>query len=249
MTEAPTLAAILESFGPVDIVPLSRIQAVTARVMAHNWSTIPHVTHMDVIDVTALERTRKAWNATSGEKLTPTSYFVRAVASVLGRLPQFNRSIDIAEKTLIQRRYVNIGLAVDTPAGLTVPVIHNCAGKTVVDIAQDSARLAQKARSKGLSLAEMSGGCFTVSALGPQGGTGFTPIVNAPEVAILGLSRLVEQPVRGEGDAILWRSVIPVSLSYDHRAINGADAGRFMAALQEEMSALAVDGGANGQSI
>lgn len=240
MTETPTLAAILESFGPVETLPLSRIQAVTTRVMAQNWATIPHVTHMDMIDVTALEHTRKAWNQSGGEKLSPTSYFVKAVASVLGRLPQFNRSIDTAEKQLIQRKYVNIGLAVDAPAGLVVPVINNCDAKTVVEIAQDSARLAQKARGKGLTLAEMSGGCFTVSSLGPLGGTGFTPIINAPEVAILGLSRLVEQPYRTDGGAVAWRSVVPVSLSYDHRAINGADAGHFMAALQEEISALAV---------
>lgn len=239
MAETPTLAAILESFGPVETMPLSRIQAVTARVMAHNWTTIPHVTHMDMIDVTSLEQKRKAWNASGGEKLSPTSYFVKAVASVLKRLPQFNRSIDTAEKQLIQRKYVNIGLAVDTPAGLTVPVIFGCDAKTVVEVAQDSARVALKARSKGLTLAEMSGGCFTVSALGPLGGTGFTPIVNAPEVAILGLSRLVEQPYKADDGAVAWRSMVPVSLSYDHRAINGADAGRFMVALQEEISALA----------
>ena len=236
---APTLAEILESFGPVEVLPLSRIQALTARAMTRNWTNIPHVTHMDRIDVTKLELTRKALNEAGGEKLSPTPFFIRAVASVLARLPQFNRSFDPDRNQLIQRKYCHVGLAVDAPAGLMVPVIRDCDQKTVAEIGLESAVLAQKARTKGLTLAEMSGGSFTVSALGPLGGSGFTPIVNGPEIAILGISRMVEEPYRGPDGGLAWRLVVPVALSYDHRAINGADAGRFMLTLQEEISALA----------
>lgn len=242
MTEpasAPTLTEILESFGPVETVPLSRIQSATAKAMTRHWNNIPHVTHMDMIDVTELEATRKKLNTAGGEKLSPTPFFVRAVTSVLMRLPQFVRAFDPVQNKLVQRNYFHIGLAVDTPSGLMLPVIRNCDSKTVVQIAEQSSMLALKARTKGLPLSEMSGGSFSVSALGPLGGTGFTPIVNGPEVAILGISRMIETPRRAPDGDLTWRMMTPVMLSYDHRAINGADAGRFMQALQEEIGALA----------
>lgn len=237
--QTPSLADILGSFGEVEEMPLSRIQAATVRAMTRNWTTIPHVTHMDMLDVTELEAARNAHNRTAPSKLTPTPYLMKAVASVLVKLPQFNRSFDASTNTLVQRKYVHLGMAVDSPKGLVVPVIRDCDAKSVLQIAEEATALAEKARVKGLTLSEMSGGCFTVSALGPLGGTGFTPIINAPEVAILGISRMTETAARRADGEIDWRKSLPVALSYDHRAINGADAGRFMDALKQEIGALA----------
>jgi len=239
MSEAPTtptLVDILGSFGPVETQPLTRIQSLTAKAMTRNWTTIPHVTHFDEIDVTALEAIRAARNRTDNQKLSPTTYLVKAVASVLARQPRFNAAFDPNENRIVLRNYFNIGLAIDTPNGLVVGVIRDCDVKTVEEIGVESTALAHKARAKGLSLSEMSGGGFTVSALGPLGGTGFTPIINAPEVAILGVSRMRQSPSPGPDGGVSWRTVAPVALSYDHRAINGADAGRFMQTLQEEIS-------------
>ena len=235
----PTLSQILASFGEVETSPLSRIQAATARAMTRNWTTIPSVTHMDSIDFTSLEATRRRLNSEGGSKLSPSPFLIRAVATILKRHPQFNCAFDAESNVLIQRKYVHIGLAVDTPAGLLVPVIRDCETMTVANIAQTANELAEKARAKKLTLSDMSGGGFTVSALGPLGGTGFTPIVNAAQAAILGVSRMTELPYRNTAGDLAWRSVVPVSLSYDHRVINGADAGRFMAALQQEIAALA----------
>lgn len=235
----PSLVQVLESFGPVHTQPLSRIQALTAKAMIRNWTTIPHVTHFDDLDVTTLEDARRRLNAARDHKLSPTPFLVKAVASTLLRLPRFNAVLDEAGKQLVLRDYVNIGLAIDTPAGLVVGVIRGCDARSVDEIGAEAAALAEKARVKGLSLSDMSGSGFTVSALGPLGGTGFTPIINAPEVAILGVSRIVQATRRAPDGGVDWRSLAPVALSYDHRVINGADAGRFMATLQEEISALA----------
>ena len=235
---APTLSDILESFGQVHAEPLSRIQSLTAKAMVRNWTTIPHVTHFDQIDVTELEAVRQAGNAARGQKLSPTPFLVKAVAATLQRQPRFNAALDTAGNQLVLRDYVNIGLAIDTPNGLVIGVIRGCDVKTVDEIGAEAAALAQKARTKGLSLSDMSGSGFTVSALGPLGGTGFTPIINGPEVAILGVSRICDAPCRAADGTLAWRSLAPVALSYDHRAINGADAGRFMATLQAELSAL-----------
>ncbi len=236
---APSLSDILESFGPVHAVPLSRIQSLTAKTMTRNWTTIPHVTHFDQIDVTDLEAVRHARNGGPGQKLSPTPFLVKAVAATLQRLPRFNAAFDAAGNQLVLRDYVNVGLAIDTPGGLVIGVIRSCDAKSVDEIGAEAAALAQKARTKGLSLSDMSGGGFTVSALGPLGGTGFTPIINAPEVAILGVSRICNTPCRAPDGDLAWRSFAPVALSYDHRAINGADAGRFMGTLQIELEALA----------
>jgi pyruvate dehydrogenase E2 component (dihydrolipoamide acetyltransferase) len=241
MGAPPTLAEMLGSFGPVEVTPLSRIQALTAKAMTRNWTTIPHVTHNDLIDVTALEAARKQHNAAreGAERLTPTPFLLKALAAVLQRLPRFNTALDETGANLIQRRYTNLGLAIDTPNGLLVGVIRDCDKKSVQQIAIDAKALSDKARAKGLTLSDMSGGGFTLSALGNLGGTSFTPIINGPEVAILGVSRLTQQPTRGANDEIVWRQCLPVALSYDHRVVNGADAGRFMQALQEEIDALA----------
>ena len=234
----PSLLDILGSFGPVEAQPLSRIQALTAKAMSRNWTTIPHVSHFDDLDLTDLEESRARANLARTSKLSPTPFLVKAVAGVMQALPRFNAAFDAAEGRLVLRNYVNIGLAIDTPNGLVVGVIRDCDLKSVDEISAEAAVLADKARTKGLTLKEMSGGGFTVSALGPLGGTGFTPIINAPEVAILGVSRMRPVPRPAKDGSVAWRSMAPVALSYDHRAINGADAGRFMKALQDEVQSV-----------
>ncbi|MNF22409.1 Dihydrolipoyllysine-residue acetyltransferase component of pyruvate dehydrogenase complex [compost metagenome] len=221
-------------FGEIETRPLSRVQKLTAQYMARNWVMIPHVTHQDDADITELEARRKARNA-AGEatKLTLLPYLIKAVVGALKSFPQFNASLDGSGKNLVLKKYFNIGVAVDTRFGLLVPVLRDCDRKSIAELAAELQAISTKARDKGLSMAEMSGGCFTISSLGSFGGTAFTPIVNAPEVAILGVTRAQEKPRRGGDDAIDWRQVLPLSLSYDHRVINGADAARFTAKLAE----------------
>lgn len=221
-------------FGEVESRPLSRIQKLTAQYMSRNWVMIPHVTHNDDADITDLERHRKARNASgSAVKLTLLPYLIKAVVEALKQFPQFNASLDGSGKNLVLKKYFHIGVAVDTRFGLLVPVIRDCDRKSVAELAEELLAVSVKARDKGLSMAEMSGGCFTISSLGSFGGTSFTPIVNAPEVAILGVTRTQEKPRRGADDQIDWRQALPLSLSYDHRVINGADAARFTARLAE----------------
>lgn len=221
-------------FGEVETRPLSRVQKLTSQYMARNWVMIPHVTHSDDADITELEAQRKARNAAGeGAKLTLLPYLIKAVVDALKNFPQFNASLDGSGKNLVLKKYFNIGVAVDTRFGLLVPVLRDCDRKSIAEIAVELQAISTKARDKGLSMAEMTGGCFTISSLGSFGGTGFTPIVNAPEVAILGVTRAQEKPRRGSDDAIDWRQVLPLSLSYDHRVINGADAARFTAKLAE----------------
>lgn len=221
-------------FGEIETRPLSRVQKLTAQYMARNWVMIPHVTHNDDADITELEVQRKARN-TAGEvtKLTLLPYLIKAVVAALKGFPQFNASLDGSGKNLVLKKYFNIGVAVDTRFGLLVPVLRDCDRKSIAELAAELQAISTKARDKGLSMAEMSGGCFTISSLGSFGGTAFTPIVNAPEVAILGVTRAQEKPRRGRDDGIDWRQVLPLSLSYDHRVINGADAARFTAKLAE----------------
>lgn len=221
-------------FGEIETRPLSRVQKLTAQYMARNWVMIPHVTHNDDADITELEVQRKTRNA-AGEatKLTLLPYLIKAAVAALQSFPQFNSSLDGSGKNLVLKKYFNIGVAVDTRFGLLVPVLRDCDRKSVAELAAELQTISTKARDKGLSMAEMSGGCFTISSLGSFGGTGFTPIVNAPEVAILGVTRAQEKPRRGRDDGIEWRQVLPLSLSYDHRVINGADAARFTAKLAE----------------
>jgi pyruvate dehydrogenase E2 component (dihydrolipoamide acetyltransferase) len=220
-------------FGEVETVPLSRIQLLTAGYLARNWVAIPHVTHHDEVDITALEAFRKRLSTDSGVKLSALPFIVKAMAGLLMSMPKFNASLDATGKQLILKKYAHVGIAVDAPSGLLVAVVRDCDKKGVLQIAQETAEMASRARQKGLPMKDMVGGCMTVSSLGHIGGTAFTPIVNAPEVAILGVTKAQWKPQRpAEGGAgVNWRLMLPISLSYDHRVINGADAARFTAAL------------------
>lgn len=220
-------------WGPVEHLPLTKIQRVSAQNLHRAWSTIPHVTQFDDADITELEAFRvshkDAFKA-EGLSLTMLSFLVKAVAHVLGEFPRFSSSLDGDGETLVLKRYIHIGVAVDTPNGLVVPVIRDADKKSVRDIARDLGVLSAKARDKKLTPAEMQGACFSISSLGGIGGTAFTPIVNWPEVAILGVSRAAMKPV-WNGQEFRPRLLLPLSLSYDHRVIDGAEAARFTTAL------------------
>ena len=220
------------SFGEIETRPLSRVQSLTAGFLARNWVSIPHVTHQDDADTTEVEALR----ATLDPKPSTLSFFVKALVSALRAFPQFNASLDASGKNVVLKKYFNIGIAIDTPRGLVVAVVRDCDRKTVVEIASDIAALSAKARGRGLPMTDMEGGCMSISSLGGIGGTGFTPIVNAPEVAILGITKSEWKPRRGTGDAIEWRLKAPLSLSYDHRVINGADAARFLRHVDESLA-------------
>lgn len=225
-------------FGDIDIQPLNKIKRLTGQNVHRSWITIPHVTQFDEADITELEAFRKAQSALSekdGVKLTLLAFITKVVTKALQIFPQFNASLDSAGTSLIYKKYYHIGIAVDTPNGLVVPVIKNVDKLSVVDIAKEMTRLSAKARDKGLSIAEMSGACFTLSSLGGISGTAFTPIVNAPEVAILGLSRSSIKPVY-DGKNFIPRLMLPLSLSYDHRVIDGAEAARFTRYLSAALS-------------
>ena len=224
---APWPTGDFSVFGEVEQRPLSKIQKFVAAFLGRNWVAIPHVTHNDDADITALEERRKAHNADGRIKLTAVPLLVKVLADALGAFPQFNASLDPASGMLTLKKYVHVGVAVDTPGGLLVPVIRDCDRKSVGEIATEIVAISEKARTRGLSMAEMSGGCITLTSLGHIGGTSFTPIINAPEVAILGVTRARPVPVPAEEGGIAWRQMLPLSLSYDHRVINGADAARF----------------------
>ncbi|GAD64589.1 dihydrolipoyllysine-residue acetyltransferase [Aquipseudomonas alcaligenes] len=216
-------------FGPVEEVPMTRLMQVGAANLHRSWLNVPHVTQFDSADITELEAFRVAQKAVAekaGVKLTVLPLLLKACAHLLRELPDFNSSLAPSGKALIRKKYVHIGFAVDTPDGLLVPVIRDVDQKSLLQLAGEAAELAEKARSKKLSPDAMQGACFTISSLGHIGGTGFTPIVNAPEVAILGVSKAAMQPV-WDGKAFQPRLMLPLSLSYDHRVINGAAAARF----------------------
>jgi pyruvate dehydrogenase E2 component (dihydrolipoamide acetyltransferase) len=217
------------AFGPVERKPLSRIQKIAGPRLHASWVNVPHVTQFDAADITDMEAARarmKADAATRGIKLTPLAFIMRACVQALQAFPRFCASLDLAAGELVFRRYVHVGFAADTPGGLVVPVVRDADRKDVFEIARELAVLSEKARAAKLSAAEMQGGCFTISSLGGIGGTAFTPIINAPEVAILGVSKASMQPVYQDG-AFVPRLMLPLSLSYDHRVIDGADAARF----------------------
>jgi pyruvate dehydrogenase E2 component (dihydrolipoamide acetyltransferase) len=225
------------SFGETESRPLPKLQKFVSATLARNWAVIPHVTHHDEADITALEAHRKAANAANAEvKITPLAYFIKAIVKALQAYPQFNASLDIANNALIYKKYFNVGVAVDTPHGLLVPVIRNSDGKSIVEISQEIAAISERARTKGLPMKEMMGGCISISSLGGIGGTAFTPIINAPELAILGVTKSRWVPQRGADDAVEWRLTVPLDLSYDHRAINGADAARFLVAIAKALA-------------
>jgi pyruvate dehydrogenase complex dihydrolipoamide acetyltransferase, long form len=217
-------------FGEIELVKMSKIKKVTAFNMTRNWLNIPAVTQFDDVDITELESFRKAMKDEAdkaGVKLTPVPFLLKACAAALKAEPSFNVSLHADGEHIVQKKYINIGMAVDTPNGLVVPVIRDVDKKGLFELAAEAAALAKKAREGKLLPKEMQGGCFTISSLGAIGGTGFTPIVNAPEVGILGVSRADTKPV-WDGKAFVPRLMLPLCLSYDHRAINGGDAGRFL---------------------
>jgi len=216
-------------FGEIEKLEMSKLHQVTARNMTRNWLNVPHVTQFDEADVTELEEFRqeqKAMAEKKGIKLTPLPFIVKACARALSEYPQFNVSLHSSGTKLIQKKYVHIGVAVATPAGLMVPVVKDADRKTIWEIAAEIAELGTKAKDRKLTKDEMTGSCFTVSSLGNIGGTGFTPIVNAPEVAILGVSRTTVKPVYIDNEFVP-RTMLPFALSYDHRAVNGVDGGLF----------------------
>ncbi len=223
-------------FGPVERVTRSRIKRISAPNLARNWVMIPHVTHNDEADITELEAWRKQLNQEQEEaKVTMVAFLVVASVATLKAFPDFNSSLDGEE--LVVKRYYNIGFAADTPGGLVVPVIKDADSKGLLDIARDLTELSGKARAGKLGLGDMAGGTFTISSLGGIGGTSFTPIVNAPEVAILGVTRSAIKPV-WNGSEFVARLMLPLSLSYDHRVIDGAAAARFVVHLVRVLSDL-----------
>ena len=225
-------------FGDVEEKPMGRLLKMGATNLHRSWLNVPHVTQFDEADITELENFRKAMKAEAeaqGAKLTPLPFLVKACAFALRKFPQFNVSLKGDGDTLVWKKYVHIGIAVDTPDGLMVPVLRDADKKSLIEIAKEMAELGKKAQTKKLKREEMTGGCFTISSLGSIGGTAFTPIVNAPEVAILGVSKAQMKPV-WDGSAFQPRLMMPLSLSYDHRAINGADAARFTAFLADVLT-------------
>jgi pyruvate dehydrogenase E2 component (dihydrolipoamide acetyltransferase) len=231
----PIPAQDFSRYGPVEERPMSRIRKISGPHLHRSWLNVPHVTQFDEADITELEAFRKAEKVAAeqrGVKLTPLAFMVKASASALREFPDFNSSLSAAGDALIIKDYVNIGVAVDTPQGLVVPVIRDADRKGVFEIARDLAAVSTKARDGKLAPTDMQGGTFTISSLGGIGGTAFTPIVNAPEVAILGVSRSSIKPV-WDGKAFQPRLMLPLSLSYDHRAIDGASGARFITRLSE----------------
>ena len=222
-------------FGEIEEVAMTRLQQIGALNLHRSWLNVPHVTQFESADMTELEAFRvsqKVVAEKAGVKLTLLPFLLKACAHLLKEMPDFNSSLAPNGKALIRKKYVHLGFAVDTPDGLLVPVIRDVDQKSLLQLSAEAAKLADKARNKKLSAEQMQGACFTISSLGHIGGTGFTPIVNAPEVAILGVSRATMQPV-WNGASFDPRLMLPLSLSYDHRVINGAAAAHFTRRLSE----------------
>ncbi|HEX9707551.1 MAG TPA: dihydrolipoyllysine-residue acetyltransferase, partial [Steroidobacteraceae bacterium] len=226
------------AFGPVEFRPLGRIQRISGARLQASWVNLPHVTQHDEADITEMEKLRGSLKdrATGlGIKLTPLAFIARACVRVIAQFPNFNSSLDASGQNQVFKKYLHLGFAADTPNGLVVPVMRDAGRKDIYELARDFAELAGKARAGKLTAAEMQGGCFTISSLGGIGGTAFTPIINAPEVAILGVSRSQQRPVWRDG-RFEPRLMLPLSLSYDHRVIDGAEAVRFVVALAEALA-------------
>ena len=230
-------------FGPIELKPLSRIRKLSGANLHRNWISIPHVTQFDEADITELEAFRKESGAASekqGFKLTMLAFLIKACVTALRQNPEFNASLDRGGENLVLKKYFHIGVAVDTPDGLVVPVIRDADRKGVYDLARELAEVSKLARERKLKPGDMQGGTFSISSLGGIGGTDFTPIINAPEVAILGVSRAAMRPVwvagKGEPGQFVPRLMLPLSLSYDHRVIDGAAAARFTSYLASVLS-------------
>jgi len=237
----PAVAKVdFAKFGPISLLPLTRIQQRGADNLHRSWINLPHVTQHDEADITDLEEFRQSLKQEAQRreiKITPLAFIIKACCHVLQEDRRFNSSLHDDGKQLVLKDYINIGVAVDTPEGLVVPVIRGANEKNIWQLSQELTELSAKARKKKLSITDMQGGTFSVSSLGAIGGTGFTPIVNAPEVAILGVAKLQTKAL-WDGTSFLPRKVLPLSLSYDHRVINGADGGRFMTNLVALLSDL-----------
>lgn len=239
---APMPEIDFNQFGETETLPLTKINKLTGQFLHRNWVTVPHVTQFDEADVTELEDFRKQLNAENpdGVKVTMLAFLMKALVSALKEFPRFNSSLDNSGENLILKKYIHIGVAMDTPAGLVVPVIRDCDRKSLTELAEEVVATSVRARAKKLSPADMQGGSISISSLGGIGGTAFTPIVNSPEVAILGVSRAQIKPVyqlndNGEGEFVP-RLILPLSLSYDHRVIDGADGARFTSFLSRLLS-------------
>ncbi len=229
----PAAAASLPDFsqwGAVERQPMTKVREITAERLAQAWATIPQVTQFDKADITSLEKWRAAYGKkaeAAGGKLTPTAILIKVLGIALKVFPQFNASIDVAQREVVYKRYFHIGIAVDTPHGLLVPVVRDVDQKNIIDLAVELSELAQKTRERKIGPADMQGGSMTISNVGTMGGTAFTPIVNPPEVAILGVARSQVEPTYIDGQ-LEPRTHLPLSLSYDHRLIDGADGARFL---------------------
>jgi pyruvate dehydrogenase E2 component (dihydrolipoamide acetyltransferase) len=222
---APPPEAPFLPFGEVEVVKRTRFQKIIAQTLSHNAAIIPHVTNHDDVDVTGLEAHRRALPA--DQRISPLIYLIKAVVEALKAFPRFNSSLSADGEMLVLKKYFHIGVAVDGPLGLLVPVLRDCDKKDVPSLAAELRELTGLARTKGLPMDKMSGGCFSISSLGGIGGSAFTPIINAPEVAILGVSPIQTKPA-WTGTEFAPRQVLPLSLSWDHRVIAGADAARFL---------------------
>jgi pyruvate dehydrogenase E2 component (dihydrolipoamide acetyltransferase) len=234
----PRVAAVdFAHFGPVEVKPLSRIQKISSTRLQASWLNLPHVTQHEDADITDLEAARAALKSKAAQeqvRLTPLVFIIKACILALREFPRFNASLDESGENLVFKKYFNIGFAADTPNGLLVPVIANADRLSIYDTARALSALSEKARAGKLKATEMQGGSFTISSLGGIGGTYFTPIINAPEVAILGVSRSTQKPIYERG-AFIPRLMLPLSLSYDHRVIDGAEAARFVVFLAKTL--------------
>ncbi len=225
-------------YGAIETRPLSRIKKIAGANLHRNWVTIPHVTQFDEADITEMEAFRKELGAEYSKqniKITPLAFLLKAAVAALQKYPEFNASLDAGGENLVIKQYCHIGVAVDTPDGLMVPVLRDVDKKGIVQLAKELGEISAKAREKKITAADMQGGCFTISSLGGIGGTAFTPIINAPEVAILGVSRAIIKPMHKD-DTFVARLMLPLSLSYDHRVIDGAAAARFTVFLAQVLA-------------
>jgi len=229
-------------FGPVETRPLNRIRQVIARRLEASWANVPHVAQFDEVDICRLQALREQYlpqAQAAGVKLTLLAFAMRACANALKEFPEFNASLDASGKNLVLKRYCHIAFAAETPIGLLAPVLRDVDRKSLLEVARGIAELADKARAGKLALSDAEGSCFTISNLGSLGGTGFTPVINAPEVAILGMARAAPKVVDLDG-RIVSRPMLPLTLVYDHRVIDGAVGARFLAFLKQQLAEPAV---------
>ena len=235
---APGQALDFSKFGDIEIQPLNKIKKITGHRLQQAWQAIPHVTQFDKCDINNLEELRLKWKKDNRDpdiKASLIPFFIKASGFLLDEMPQFNSSLDNSNKNLVLKKYINVGVAVDTAEGLVVPVIKDVNNKSILDIARELTLFSRKARDKQLKPTDMEGGCFTISSLGGIGGSYFTPIINPPEVAILGISRYVKEPKLIDGK-LQERLILPFSLSYDHRVLDGVDAARFTTEFGKRLS-------------